>query len=208
MAVNYQKCIKREAKLKCNLVYLLRCRKNKIHPPFLVKKADRFFKEQVSRSRAHKAKILQSKMLLQNRYLSTEIDIVAKQIRECRQRISQLNFDLCDALPPDAYRTFMQTQQKLGTSIYNDNKTRLQAKFDRISGKRPQTMNEIFTTSGVTNFTDLVIPEPILHLLSLGPKFALRPRNINIKNGLNILAGPSKMIASKRFNSCSVKRKD
>lgn len=188
LAVSYQKSNQREAVLKCNLVYLIRCRKNKVYPPFLVKKVDRFYKEQLNRSQGHKGKIDRSKSLLLSSYLSTEIDIVASQLRECRLNGTNINFELHEALPPTLYSTYMESQQQFGSNIYNKNKTRLRGKFDRISEKQKTSMNNIFTTSGVTNLTDLVIPIPVLQLLSLGPKFALRPKKINIKDGFNIIA--------------------
>lgn len=57
LAVEYQKCTRRESQLKCNLVYLIRCRRRRTPPPFLAKKVDRFFKEQLTTGQRHKHKI-------------------------------------------------------------------------------------------------------------------------------------------------------
>lgn len=187
-AVDYQTCIRREAELKCNLVYLLRCRKQEIPPPFLKKKVDRLFKELLARSKEHKNQIQELKTLLQVRHLSIEIDIAAKQLGRCRNTATNLNFDLHQRLPPDTYQKYMETQKQFGERQYKRNKTRLRTKFDRIAGENLTTMNNIFSTSGVVNLTNLVIPTPILHILSLGPKFALKPRTISIKDGFNLIS--------------------
>lgn len=186
-AAQYQKTLRREAMTKNKLVFLLRCRKNKLVPVFLKNKVERFFKDQSQQSGQYQQKVDHTKLWLQRRYLTTEITVVNSQLQSYRRQLKALNCRLESAMDPDTYRTFMLTQQKYGSRIYDSEKTRIKAKYNRIGGENQDTLNRILSTDGVTNLTDIDIPKPMLQALSLGPKFALKPKQVSIKDGFNIL---------------------
>lgn len=169
LASKYQKVSQQECQHKNRLVFLLRCRRRRVFPAFIAYKVEKLLRGQYSQSRAHKGKIDNTNRWLQKRLLNTEIDITSDKLRVCRNQLVSINMDLHTKIPQEEYSQFMDKQRKNALDVYAGHKQRLRRKFDRLVQGEARSLNQTFDSTGIVNYTNIQVPEPTAHILSLGP---------------------------------------
>lgn len=134
MATNHRGKVQEEAKHKTRLVFLIRCKRSKLQPYFIVNKVNKLLNEQYQQNPAHTGRINKTKLWLSRRLLNTEIDIAAYKLRHCRRVIRQLDASLYSRLPLVTYANLNQRNHESGVVAYAQHKERLLRKFNRLTG--------------------------------------------------------------------------
>lgn len=168
--------IKRIAKQKARLVFLLKCRRQEIYPRFLLDKVNKIFRPYENNGARIGRSIEKQRMKLLHGLLNTEIS-------QCSRLIEIIEKPFCSG-DHDAkghnILVFNEHQQQVFESQLKESNQHLFRKYSVLLEQQNHLEDIKYDPTFIKNFTDLDIQKDVLLLLSLGPKFSTVPEQLPI----------------------------
>lgn len=171
-------------KCKTRLIFLEKCKKEKITPRFISDKG-KIFKsietqnQKINNHYLHK-KISNMKKTLFSKFLNVEIKISKNHNRNLNiDKFNFLNF-LESNLHINIFHKLLEMQEVQINIAYNKHKANLIKKFERLKVKQYKKPELHYDKSNLVNLTDYIIPEECVITLSMGPKFSFPTRTKEI----------------------------
>lgn len=170
------------AKQKARLLFLLKCRRKDISPRFVTDRVSHLLYSYERPDTPICVKV-QAKSLsrhLQRSILNMEISICNKSI----EYISNLTRSIEQILESNVSSEELSSIQNSNKEIFNlelkQSNQNLHVKMTKLMDQQNSLGNIKYDEGFIKNFTDTVIPNDVMTILSLGPKFAITPKETPI----------------------------
>lgn len=174
----YEKTLNLLARTKSRQVFLLKCRRLHIVPRFIMDRTNRVLKPYDKESAKTRNSVSSHISSLNFALLNIEIGICCNAVRDITSKIERLR-------TLGSYANSNETITVHGTNYKNalkSHNTQLHGKLRNLVASQG-ILNDIkFDESCIKNLTTTPIPNDVLTLLSLGPKFAVCPQNPSIRD--------------------------
>lgn len=160
--------------------FLIRCRQNGMFPSHIQNSFKCIFQLLEERS-PYLQKLENCIATFKKRVLNLEIQHTYFRIKQLRSAEQQLRSKIQEAVPENRHAPFFASQRSFFERQTDSNRERTNNKFHRLLSstlgnclEQAPTLNE----KALHNATEVVLPEKVAILLSLGPKFALPFTNV------------------------------
>lgn len=170
---NYHNNQNKITKLKCDTQFLIKCRKHKITPRFILDKTNRFIRSLHNNN--PELRKLQRK--INTSILNISISNSFKKLNNCKRHTTQTISKLHQIIPHTNLYTYFKSQKNSEKYIKQKLIEKHQQKYTKILNCQltaPQHNPEWFI-----NLTNLKIPEQVQSTLSFGPKFTVTHNQTN-----------------------------
>jgi hypothetical protein len=168
--INTEKLHTKSSKTKERLTFLIKCRKNKIIPKFLLTKTNKMFKH--INNRPHPYNFDNFREKIKKKFLDIEIKITAYTVRKTNKQIVRNMNNLKNILPHNTYDSFHNCQRKKSDNISKRTKFTLENKFQNLIDQQPSEADVIYDEQNIINLTSIELPIEVKILLSFGPTFS------------------------------------
>lgn len=183
-------------------IFLLRCRTDRLFPNFIINSI-KCLNNIISNS--HNINIQQVTNLeikLKTKILNLEISHIQQNIGKFQQMNENLKINIKSLLPTNVYNNFQNRLNKSYVKLFNKTKDSCVKKYKKLQDNE----NIIkYQAEWIKNLTDLNIPQEVLAILSLGPKFSIKPHNTQI-NIFNYLAEIENIMTITKNKNNNIKR--
>lgn len=186
--VNYNKIKKfcdisdKLARNETRLIFLLKCRRNRVIPNFIFDKLKIFDSLKSQNGVQHiRKKILKLENNLSNKFLNLEIDCCHSQVQGSKKDKNLISNDFKNFLPQSKWSIFFNTQKKKWLTLKKKCSLVLAKKLNKLLNKTTTNINEInFDEKCIKNLTNCELPTEAKVILSFGPKFSLHNDTHNV----------------------------
>lgn len=169
--------------------FLTRCRREKVMPQHIQMHVPSLNEIYI---RHHNFTRIADKIMLKFKrsILSLEIRVTHHSIKEYTRRLEHLKQDLVTLIPREMYHRFMclegQKQHRMDLALRRDN---IQ-KFGRLRDRTHlgTQLHDNKESNSIVNLTETLIPDEVVRLLNMGPKFAINPSKRDKQTHINLLA--------------------
>ncbi|XP_044751664.1 uncharacterized protein LOC123311660 [Coccinella septempunctata] len=167
-------------------VYLLQCKKHGIFPKHIGDNTKKLYTNLNMQSVGASAQVENMNVNLKLRILKLEIRLTIKYIGHLEKIISKHSAEAIASLPVSLVNEFQQRLKNSYDKEFRKIKNRNLKKFNNIKSDIIKSLK--IKDSWLRNLTDVVVPDSVKSILSLGPKFAIKPSNneISIKKLLAV----------------------
>lgn len=168
-AFEYRKNLFKLQKQSTSRHFLLKCRKFDLMPRFILDKKKTYF--QCLQNEDHPFKGLVNKLIntVQRKVLNMTIKICCWRIRKLTKEVSEQKIKLFETCDDMVAESVVEELQDFAMDVRMESKEQLINKFKNLVVKQKKSSLK-FDESAVINLTEIIIPEDVTKLLSLGPK--------------------------------------
>lgn len=181
------------ANYKTRKLFLIKCRKFGIFPTHIINN----FKCLITNLEPNMPfcnKIRKLEEDFKRRILNIEIQITFWKISTFNNSLTSLKEKLTAAnLPMDILEDFYRTQSKTFSNLFNSNLLLVNKKFDSLKQHHYKKF-DISNTNWCCNISGTIVPENVIKILALGPKFGLPYFSIKDIPAFKILAESESII--------------
>lgn len=177
----YEKNLDLLARTKARQVFLLKCRRLKLTPRFISDRTSRVLLAYENETEETRKSVHRHVETLNHSLLNIEIGICCHKIEDINAAISHSKSLIESNVTVEQSTIFTRCQLTFEQTLRSQNNH----KFEKLSALIQQQgiLNDIqFDPSCIKNMTNIEIPKDVMVLLSLGPKFAVRPSEIPIND--------------------------
>lgn len=162
---------RRLARQKARLVFLLKCRRWNLTPKFIQHKTSKL---------KIKTSCKKSINLVKGLINDAHISLLNAEIADCQYTLNKLNIeykekvgDYARMIPEDDFERDEQQSNGVFSNTLKEHNKLLHEKFEKLKSVQHSTENVRFDETMVKNVSGCEIPQEMMALLALGPKFAL-----------------------------------
>lgn len=170
-----RKLWKKLAKQKARLVFLLKCRRSNITPRFIMDRVTHLLQKYSGGPSCIRKKAKSEGDRIKKSLLNIEVSECIKQISGIENRTDKLELILSKRLSIVEFTQLMKDIELLYMSTLKGSNKTHQEKYKALGEKQQTDAKITFDQSFIKNLTDVPIPREVMNVLSLGPKFAIRP---------------------------------